>query len=579
MPCQETVPDHILMADAPARATVSSGGMRPAQRERMMPWVRNAVFVGCCLVVAGMVAGRLLRRAPFREPPPVTSPAQQVAGFQPVSERVDAAQAGEWNGAGVTPASRAPDLVLARRLSLALTGTIPSLEEIRAFEAVRPEDRVQWWLSHLFEDRRYSDYLAERLARISVGVENGPFIVYRRHRLVSWLSDELRKNRPYDRLVRDLITAEGIWTTKPQVNFVTVTIDQNNKEEGPDEQKLAARVSRAFLGVRIDCVQCHDDMFGDRWKQKDFHQLAAFFAGAEMSMTGVRDDAAKPYEFRYLRKPGKEIVPPRVPFHPELLPEEGPLRQRLAAWVTHPDNLPFARTLVNRVWALLYNRPLHQPIDDIPLDGPFPPALQILSEDLVRNGYDIRRLIRVIASTRGFQLDSRSEDPDHPVAVEQQKLWAAFPLTRLRPEQVAGAILQSASLRTLDGDSPAFTRVLRFFQENDFVKRFGDIGQDEFDGFGGTIPQRLVMMNGELVRERTKENVFANAATRIGVVAPDDDTAVETAYLATLTRRPTPVEQRHFAGRLREGLTLKRSGRMEDLYWTLLNSTEFSWNH
>lgn len=495
----------------------------------MKPWVRNCLFTVISLVLAGGVVSRWLRREPFREPLPVTQANHRVDSIQAAAAGVDAAFAEEWHRAGVTATGRASDLTLARRLSLALTGTIPSVEEIRAFEQIPSGQRNEWWLSHLLQDRRSSDYLAERLARTVVGVEGGPFLVYRRHRLVTWLSDEIRRNRPYNEMVRELVTAEGIWTSRPQVNFVTVTVDQNNDKEGPDEQKLAARVSRAFLGLRIDCVQCHDDMFGDRWKQRDFHQLAAFFACAEMSMTGVRDDAAKAYEFKFLRRPEKETVTPRVPFNAGLLPVDGPLRQRLATWITHRDNRPFARTLVNRTWALLFNRPLHKPIDEIPLDGPFHPAMEVLADDVVANGFDLHRLIRVIAATRVFQSDSRSEDPSRPVTAEQEGLFAAFPLTRLRPEQVAGAILQSANLRTLDADSPAVVRVIRFFQQNDFVKRFGDIGEDEFGGFAGTIPQRLVMMNGELVRERTKEDLLMNSATRIGAVAPDDDVAVETA--------------------------------------------------
>ncbi len=545
----------------------------------MKPWMRNSLFIVCGLILATLVAGRWLRREPFRQPGSVAAEGATSASIEASAARVDAAFSSEWSRLGVIPAGRLADLTVARRLSLALTGTVPSVEEIRALEKIPPAKRLSWWLAHLLEDRRYSDYLAERLARVAVGVENGPFIVYRRHRLVSWLSDQIQRNRPYDQLVRELIAAEGIWTSRPQVNFVTVTVDQNNDQEGPDEQKLAARVSRAFLGLRIDCVQCHDDMFGDRWKQRDFHQLAAFFACADMSMTGVRDDAAKSYEYRFLGKDSKEPVTPRVPFNAGLLPVEGPLRQRLATWVTHPDNRPFARTLVNRAWALLFNRPLHKPIDEIPLEGPFHPAMEILADDLVKNGFDLQRLIRVIASTEVFQAESRSADAGHPVTGEQERSFASFPLTRLRPEQVAGAILQSANLRTLDADSAVFVRVVRFFQQNDFVKRFGDIGEDEFDGFGGTIPQRLVMMNGELVRERTKEDLMMNAATRIALISPDDDIAVETAYLAVLSRRPTPAEQSHFVAALRDDSGIDRSTRMGDLYWTLLNSTEFSWNH
>lgn len=545
----------------------------------MKLWLRNLIFVGFCLVLAGLVAGRLLKQQPFEGPEFHDSGIGADPGFRTAVESVDESFANKWNESKIEPAPRASDLAVARRLSLALTGTIPSLEEVRALETVQDVDRVQWWLSHLFEDRRYGDYLAERIARMTVGVEGGPFIVYRRHRLVSWLSDEIMANKRYDELVKTLITAEGIWTTKPEANFVTVTIDQNNDKEGPDEKKLAGRISKAFLGVRLDCVQCHDDFMEDQWKQKDFHQLAAFFAGAEMGLTGLRDDLDKEYEYRYLGKREDEPVQMVVPFREELLPDDGNPRDRVAAWVTHPENRAFARTLVNRVWALLFNRPLNFPIDDISLEGPFPPGMEELADDLIANEFDIQRLIRVIAATDVFQRDSRAAEDEHPVTAGQEQLFAAFPITRLRPEQMAGSVLQSSNLRTIDADSHVFKRVLRFFQQNDFVKRYGDVGEDEFNELGGTIPQRLILMNGELVHERTGDNIVMNAAPRIGALAPDDETAVETAYLTTLTRRPTIEESEYFVDRLAAGVEKKKSELMEDLCWTLINSTEFSWNH
>lgn len=545
----------------------------------MKPWIRNLIFVGCCLGAAGVVGGRFLQRPEFNGPKSFSASTYAEPDFQQAVERVDAAFAAGWQAANVQPVGQADELAVARRLSLALTGTIPSLEEIRAFEAHTGGEPVQWWLSHLFADKRYSDYFAERFARIVVGVENGPFILYRRYRLVNWLSEQFQANRPYDQIVRDLITAEGIWTSEPEANFVTVTVDPNNDKEGPDQVKLAGRVSKAFLGVRLDCVQCHDDLMDGPWKQSDFHQLAAFFAQSELSMTGVRDNPTNSYAYRYLGKREAEPVPPKVPFNDELLPADGALRERLATWVTHPDNRPFARALVNRVWALLFNRPLVTPVDSVPLEGPFPPGLEALADDLIAHQFDVQRLIRVIAATRVFQLDSRSSDIEHPVTDLQEQHFAAFPLTRLRPEQVAGSVLQSANLRTIDAESHVLTRITRFFQENDFVKRYGDAGEDEFGVTGGTIPQRLILMNGKLVHERTKEDLVVNAATRIGAVAPDNATAVETAYLATLTRRPTPDEREHFVARLADGLKQKRADLMEDLFWTLINSTEFSWNH
>ena len=465
--------------------------------------------------------------------------------------------------------NRATDLEILRRLSMALTGTVPSVEWIRDFEAWPENQRVSLALDRIFNDRRSSDYLAERFARAFVGVENGPFLVYRRRRMVDDLSEMIHENRPYDQMVKKLITAKGIWTSKPEVNFLTATIDPNNDQEGPDEIKLAARVSRAFLGVRIDCVQCHDDMFGDRWKQRDFHQLASFFSGAEMSLTGLIESET-PYEYRYKRRPEPEVVPPKVPFNEALLPTEGSLRERLAAWVTHAENKPFARALVNRVWAMMFNQPLISPVDSIPIEGPFPEELESLANEAISSGFDLRQLITTIAHSSRFQTTSKSLD---------QGDTELFPLTRLRPEQVAGSIIQSASLETVDADSHILSRIIRVLQEGEFVKRYGDAGEEEFAATGGTIPQRLTVMNGKLVHERTEENLVMNAATRIGALAPDDSVAVEIAYLATLTRRPTEKEMVYFTDRLKGKKKKQRAKEMQDLFWSLINSTEFAWNH
>jgi hypothetical protein len=459
-------------------------------------------------------------------------------------------------------------------VSLALTGTIPSLEEIRWLQSMPENERLDWWLDRLLSDRRSSDYLAERFARAYVGIENGPFLVYRRRRFVTWISDQLYENRPYDALVRELISGTGLWTDSPAVNFVTVTNDINGDEQ-PDEQRLAARTARAFLGVRLDCVQCHDDNLGGPWRQPDFQQLAAFFASAQSSLLGIRD-VAQDYEFQYLHREAKEVVEPRPPFATDLVPNDGSPRERLAAWVTHPRNGAFARAMVNRVWAILFGQPLHDPIDDLPLQGPYPPGLELLANDFVTHGHDLRRLVGVIVHTQAFQ---RASSPGEADGTSHACNWSTFPRTRLRAEQMAGSVLQASSLRTLDAHSHILVRLAQMDQRKDFVKRFGDKGEDEFRERSATIPQQLLMMNGQLVRERTKDDLVANAVTRIHTVASDPETALRTTYWTIFTRAPSAAEIEYFLPRLQQSQGPQRREALEDIYWTLINSMEFAWNH
>jgi hypothetical protein len=446
------------------------------------------------------------------------------------------------------------------------------LEEIRQFQSYQGEDRLQWWLAGLFRERRFADYLAERLARAYVGTEDGPFIVYRRRRFITWLSDQVLANRPYDELVRDLIASDGLWTDKPATNFVTVTIEPGN-QKGPNPERLASRVARAFLGIRLDCAQCHNHPF-QNWKQQDFQGLAAFFGQTQQGFTGIHDgDGELKLENR--KTLAMEEIAPRVPFLPDLLPPDGTRRSRLARWVTDPRNSYFGRATVNRVWALLFGRPMVEPVDDLTLVEEAPPALQLLADDFVAHNHDLQRLIKLIVATCTFNLDSAA---DHEITDAHEKIWAAFPMSRLRPEQVAGSVLQIGSVQTLNQDSHILFRILRAAGENEFVKRYGDTGEDEFDGRGGTIPQRLLLMNGTMVKERTKAELLT-ASGQIAMLAPDDQKAVEIAYLGVLTRCPTGEEAAYFEARLAQSTSTTRQERMEDLYWTLLNSSEFSWNH
>jgi hypothetical protein len=534
-------------------------------------WRRNLLFLG--LVGGGVLAlgGNLMPPRQQRLVATYDASAYQGTEFCNVVERIDASFQQQWAHQGMRPASAAPELAVARRLALGLMGTIPSLEEVRQLEGLPAAERLPWWLDHVLNDRRFADYFAERLARACVGTEDGPFIFYRRRRFVAWLGDKIAANRPYDQLVRELITAEGLWTDRPATNFLSVTCQPDNANQ-PDPVRLAGRVTRAFLGLRLDCAQCHNHPFAE-WKQSDFQGLSAFFGQTHLGLTGIHDGGGE-YEPENPKTHAKKIIAPGVPFTPELLPAEGSRRQRLAQWVTDPKNPYFARATVNRVWALMLGRPLIEPVDNLEADMPVPPALALLADDFAAHGFDLRRLIPVIAATQVFRMDSAT---DQESTEAEEKAWAIFPLTRLRPEQVVGGVVQAASVTTVNSESHVLTRLIRLGDLNEFVQRYGDSGEDEFDGKGGTIPQRLLMMNGTLTGRKIKEDLF-NAATRIALMAPDDAQAVDAAYLAVLTRRPTPAEAAHFRAFLGES-RLSRPQRLEDVYWALLNATEFSWNH
>lgn len=546
-------------------------------------WMKD-VFFGLVVVGVGTsIAFSLLSSDRIENPDSFHPKGQFRKSVSLTASEVDLAFKQMWDRAKVTPAEPADNLTIARRLALGLAGTIPSLEEIRALEEIKPEDQVYWWVTRLLQDQRSSDHLAERYTRALVGVEEGPFLVFRRRRFAQWISEQLQVNRPYDWIVRDILTNEGIWTDEPAVNFYTRTISEETEQ--PDPILLAARTSRAFLGLRIDCLQCHDDFLGtldlgdqDNRRgglQTDFHALAAFYGQTKNSVLGIRDNnQSEPYQYQLLGEDSESKIEPKFPFHSELDNENDNLRKRLAGWVTHPDNRPFARSAVNRVWAIMTGRPLVTPVDHIPLTGPFPEALEVLVDDFIENKFNLRRLIHVISQTQAFQLSSVHPDE---ISYAHEDQWAVFPMVRLRPDQAAGSIAQSTQFATIDNTAHIITRLTSFGQINEFITRFGDPGEDEFEDRGETVTQRLLMLNGNMVSERLRTEL--NSCSLLAGLSPDHDTTLDIVYLATLTRRPTEEEKVHFKQTLQDKYGNDRKREVLDIYWSLLNSAEFRWNH
>ncbi len=525
------------------------------------------------------------------------------APLQVAVARVNAAFQQIWNDADVQPAETADELAILRRMSLALHGTIPSLEEIRQFETETPDGRLDRWMQAMLADRRFAESFAERMTRAFVGTQGEPFLVFRRDRFKAWWAEQLAANRPYDEVVREIISAQGLWTGTPATNFITHSVMDGT----PSPEKLAARTVRAVLGQRIDCAECHDHPFAD-WKQDDFRGLAAFYGQARLSPFGVEDDPARVFRSGTGPMGQKRGVQAEVPFGDEWLGDDGTSRERLAAWSTDPRNRRFARATVNRMWALMFGRPLsagapwHSDVDDLP--DPTEPTsedartpLDVLADEFVASGYDLHHLLRVIAASEPFQLSSAVPEPLAPentprdgeaaTAATDALLdhWAVFPVERLRVDQVVGSMLQSSSVRTIDLNSALLTRFIRFVRENDFLREYGDPGDAELLARSGTVPQALVRMNGKLVRESTEPNPF-NATTRLALASLDDDALIEHCFLACLSRRPNAAEQEFFSTAWddlpSEGDDAKpptAAQRAQDLCWTLLNAPEFSWNH
>ncbi len=496
------------------------------------------------------------------------------ADLAPAITEVNQHFAARWRDEQLSPAAPADELLVLRRWMLSLMGTVPSLEEIRQFEADSQPQRLERWLVKLLDDRRFADYFAARLSRCFVGADPGQFIIFRRDRFDSWLSQQIREHRPYDDIVRSMVGANGLWTGQPESNFITAAFANDDL----DENKLAARSARAFLGQSMDCAQCHNHFFAE-WKQEQFEGLAAHFGQTEVKF-GVFENTDKSFTVKDRKTLADRTVQPTVPFHEEWLPNDGTPRERLGQWITHRDNRRFERAIANRVWGLMFGKPFMAPVDDMPN----PPketqrdVLDILGADFRAHGCDLRRLIQVIALSQPFLAASQSNETDADIADRQTEAWAVFPLTRLRPEQIIGSLLQAGYVQTIDQNSHVFVRFIRFTKERDFVEAYGDLGDQELVDRAGTISQALLRMNGEITRDVIKIDPLS-VSNRIANMCREDRDAIDAGFLACLTRRPTEEEIAHFTSMLTDQQHRDRGAKVEDLLWSLVNSPEFSWNH
>jgi hypothetical protein len=492
------------------------------------------------------------------EKPPITPPGPSFSPDESIVQTVNQHLTTYWQSQSIPVAPAIDDLTFLRRTSLGIVGSVPSLEEIRWFEAQPTSTRRRDWVERLLRDRRFSEFTAERLLEAWLPREVGDnFVLYRRLRFLEWLTDQLDASRPFDDLARDMIAGTGVWTDSPEVNFITAF--------ALEPESLAGQTTRIFLGLRLDCAQCHDHPFAP-WKQTQFRGLAAHFGTVRYSLRGVTDDAKM---YRFDEEDGKAgvVVEPAFPYGMPDDKSTRSFRRQLADWVVSPDNDRFAQAAANRVWHMLVGQALVEPVDNLDGAVAIPGLLPILADDFRRHRHDVRRLFRVIIASDAFV---RSSSLDGDADDASTRSFAAFPTVRLTPAQIARSVIQVSSLRTIDGETGVLRRIPAFFERQDFVRLF----RNNTDDRASTVAQRLMLMNDTIIRDRLKPE-GGSSTERIAKVADNPSLAIETAFLVCLTRHPTSAETTALAAQIEP--STDRAAAVEDLLWALVNSTEFSW--
>jgi len=533
-----------------------------------------------------------------------------------VAAQVDALMEGAWKEEGVRPRRDASDAEFLRRAALDLTGAIPSEDLVREFLGARASQtkRRGRAIAMLLDDPGFARAMALRWSYLLVGRDYlFRSLNYRRFRqmqdrsmggsmsggmdggsadddlpvppLVAWLEEQLEADVGWDAVARDLLAAEGRSDEDGATHYAV-----RYARGGGGAEEITGNAMRVFQGLQIQCAQCHDHPYTD-WTQEQFYGVAAFFARtrARPIREGDRRIAFQVVERRggQARIPAAEgergrLVLPAFLTGERIPPGPGVARREsLAELVTADDNPWFAPATVNRMWSFFFGAGIVNPVDDMEQTGvPHEAVLELLSDDLRRSGYSLRRLAEVIVSTRAYQLSSAG-----PAEGRGEELWlfARAPLRSLSAEQLFFSVLQATGTEEIRPTGLRQRRRLermKFGLLRQFLQTFGDDEAAEVVD-EGTIPQALMLLNGPLTNDAVRPRPGHPLYDRLFALR-DTDARTELVYLRVLGREPSRRERRVVEKLVSSRVARSARGKARawaDVVWALLNSAEFSLNH
>ncbi|QDU45260.1 Bacterial Ig-like domain (group 2) [Symmachiella dynata] len=472
----------------------------------------------------------------------------------------------------ILPAGPADDATYLRRVYLDVIGTLPTPAESRAFLSDSRPNRRALLVDKLLARPEYADYQALkwsdllRVNRLALG-HKGAYAYYR------WIRDTFRDNKPMDAFAAELVTAAGPTSEAPAAHFYKVA---------GDAHKRAATFSQVFLGVRIECAQCHHHP-QDRWSQTDYYGMHAFFTQptfqasnlGELLTTSGQEKSVHP-------RTNQEIFAyPLATPYPKHTPT-GDRRERLADWLTDAENPWFARNIVNRAWAHFLGRGLVEPIDDFRLTNPpsNPQLLDALAREFVENGYDYQHLIRTITASAAYQRASTVNETNR----RDEQNYSRFLFKRIDAEVLLDAVVQVTGVPEKFAGVAAGYRAIQLWDSqvpHYFLKTFGRPVRATACSCertaAPTVGQVLHVLNSPEIQEKLSHQGGRIAGMlRSGT---DDETFINELSLACFSRPPTEAEQAKLMEHLQGKQGPARQQAAEDIAWSMLNSMEFLFNH
>lgn len=500
--------------------------------------------------------------------------------IQFINERIRAA----WQENNVAPSDPADDAEWLRRVHLDIVGHIPDLEAFEKFVADKDKAKRSKMIDSLLEDPGYVRNFTTIWTNNLIGRQSSNRVS--RPGMQKFLREAFAKNRPWSQMVVDLLSAEGHMDENGATNFLMSHLN--------DGAVPATAISaRLFLGIQVQCTQCHNHPFND-WKQEAFWEFNSFFKQARRREVRKYDEKRGRMVFDYsVLEPAPfqgpmyfenraGLMKVAFPTYNGTKIDDGPdvnRRAELAKLVISGERPLVADAMVNRMWGHFFGYGFTKPVDDMgPHNAPSHPAiLEKMSTEFVKAGYDMKQLIRWICNSEAYNLTSKfgtKNTHDNPAGGETQ-LFSHLYTKSMNAEQLYDSLIVATNAHKSGSSGWEQAERQRQTWLQQFVVAFGTDENDEATSFDGTIPQALMMMNGDLVATALGGAKGSLLNTVMAGKGSDND-KVKQLYAATLSRYPSAKEVTAAKKVLKNA---NRTEAFQDLYWALLNCNEFIFNH
>jgi hypothetical protein len=579
---------HALFSDGQTRDVTHLASLEsPAKGMALVDEHAGTVTMGSLPGSVAVMARYQDKVCVFRATLPLGAPVDTLP-----SERnfIDTAIFARLREVGMPPSALCDDSTFLRRTTLVLSGRLPTGAESRAFLADSTPDKRARWIDSLLESGDYADtfanYWSSLLRNRRGDLPNTRDISHMHSNFAfhGWLRESLLHNKPYDRLVRELLTATGRAIDSPPVTWYR----QLNTQTAQTED-----TAQLFLGVRIQCAQCHHHPF-EQWSQRDYHALGAFFSQINrtvdpslMAEFVVSLKRAVPEATH--KKTNEKLPPSALGYTPPALGPDDDAREALASWMADPSNPFFARALVNRYWKILFNRGLVDPEDDIRETNPpsHPELLDQLAAEFIRSKFDLKHLLRLMANSSTFQLDAA---PNAHNGADSQ-YFSRFYARRLPAEHLLDAISALTEIPDSWANQPASTRAIQLPDNSYNGGILREFGRPDASTActcerqtHASLGQSLLLATSEQIQRKLANN--KSLARRLAADASRSTAEkLEEAYLRAFCRKPSEKETAVAAAHLEKAAASpvepgeKIKLAWEDIFWALITSGEFLLNH